>query len=156
MISKLGIGEAAPGDTSDVLSMLRGLLADDSETPGHKANATMDAAMKNLLEFYKGNREALTSGEYKLSDPMVADAFLENLAAKMMFKLDPRDIAYAAALAVHRYAGLLETWAPQYLAAAKGEDEMDLDAATTPEAKLAVTDAVNADVPPAHKTGMYL
>lgn len=111
----------------------------------------MDETVRLLLDFLKQE-----DGKHEAPATAVATReACERDAGVLMFKCKPGTLAISLAVLSRRYAILLEQWAELYAKAAIGEDDtVDLDAATTAEAKVAVT---RATAPASeHKTGMYL
>lgn len=128
----------------------------DSEDPNTAAQERMDQQILKIMEIhrtYLGNAQ-----EYNVElagSPQGKEAVSEAIAGILMFKQNPPAIAFTLALLIDRYVQLLDQWAELYVKMADDPDkEMDLDAATTAESKVAVTDA--AARVHSERTGMYL
>lgn len=118
--------------------------------PEADAQDLMDGSVKILLEFIASENEKHGTPETSLE----MAAATERDAGRLMYKCRPATIAVTLSTITRRYAILLEQWATLYARAAIGDDDtIDLDAATTAEAKAAVTRATRE---PEHRTGMYI
>jgi hypothetical protein len=137
------------GDAAEFLTSLLSLSATEPD-PEVMAQEALDSAVKIMLDFI-----AQEDRIHGIPDDVVdlADA-CERDAGKMMYRCQPKTLALTLTILARRYVILLDQWATLYAKAAIGDDDtIDLDAATTAEAKLAVTRATaNSE----HETGMYL
>jgi hypothetical protein len=161
MIKQVFQGNA--DEAEDFIRDLFGSLKEDQPNPEDEAAQLMDDVARNLLTFLKSHTDGITAmaparAAETLDSAMGRHALAEALAGQFMFKLDQRSLAFALGVIIQRYAGLLDQWADLYVRAVQDPDAdpaINLDSATTPESKTAVTEAaaVQGVEPP---TGMYL
>jgi hypothetical protein len=140
--------KAFPGLAADPAAFLAQLLGEPAD-PETEAVNRMDETARILLELViqEDEKHGAPQSSVELLEACERDA------ARLMFTLKQSTVALSLTVFVRRYAILLERWAELYAKAAVGEDDtIDLDAATTAEARAAVTRATS----PEHKTGMYL
>jgi hypothetical protein len=100
------------------------------------------AMMLGRLADKRAGLDEITEDEaqrQRLRQPTAMHKLAETMAADLMFREDPAAIAYAAQLMTQRYQELLIQWSTLYATVAAQTDlAIDLDAAQTPEQKLAV------------------
>jgi hypothetical protein len=144
------------GDAPDFIKNLFG--AGEPKDPEAEAMKSMDDAVDLMLRQYKDRAKNVTEGSTnmldKLNTPRGRSALAEGMAGDLMFRQDPAAIAYTLAVLTGRYIDLLDAWSTLYVKATIDDDDtVDLDSATTAEAKAAVTaHSTDSD----HRTGMYL
>lgn len=132
--------------------------AREPKDPEAETMKEMDNAVRLLLEQYKDRAGDITKDSKDMLDtlntPRGRSMLAEGIAGNLMFRQNPAAIAYTLAVLTGRYIDLLDAWSTLYVKATIGDDDtVDLDSATTAEARAAVT-AHSTD--PDHRTGMYL
>lgn len=126
------------------------------------AQAEMDGQVEKILAFYTGKmataRHPSVNVDGITDTPRGREALAEAMAGELMFRQNPAAIAFTLTVLTGRYVDLLDQWADLYVRAAEDVDVdgINLDAATTPESKLAVTRATEVKAGDDHRTGMYL
>jgi hypothetical protein len=136
------------GNNDDAVDFLKSFLGIGTEPdPETLAQEAMDASAKIMLDFIVQEDKAHGVPDNAV-DLMNA---CERDAGKMMYRCRPQTLALSLIVLARRYTTVLEQWATLYARAAIGDDDiLDLDSATTAEAKAAVTRVSE------HRTGMYL
>lgn len=155
-----GVVTIGMDDAPDFLKRMFGKAA-TPKTPDETATETMDNAMTTILDWYRDRRAMAGSAfgvtEEALAAPHAMHTIAEGLAGEAMFRTSPATVAYSLLVMTARYDRLLAEWAELYTRMAKDVDEdgLNLDAATTPESKLAVT-KISEKAGEEHRPGMYL
>lgn len=148
----------ASGLPADFLKEIFG--PDAKVDPDAQATDLMDEAVARLLGFLNESLDTLRKGGIEsLQTPTELDTFLEGVAGRLLFRAKaPSSLAFGVAILAYRYQELLKSWATLYVAAAKDVDELavNLDAAATPESKLAVTGAAKTKGDTTPAPGLYL
>jgi hypothetical protein len=147
-------------DLEDAPAFIKELLGVPDKDPEAEAQETMDKQVAQILDFYRSKRDLaveMAPAGISMESARGRDTLASALAGELMFKQNPSAIAFTLTVLTGRYLDLLDQWATLYVKAAADADgdEINLDAATNPETKTAVTKAATAqDV---HlPTGMYL
>jgi hypothetical protein len=145
------VREALDKDPAAFLALLMG-EGESKPDPEAEDRERMDSMVNILLDFVsqQDSKQGVPQTAVELAEACERDA------GRLMYKCTPAVVAVSLITITRRYAALLQQWAELYAKAAIGDDDtIDLDAATTSEAKDAVTRATGGIIPE-HKTGMYL
>lgn len=156
-------------DVDGLPDFLKRIMGGDApEDPDEKAVKDMDKSVGLALDWFRrrlidAGRHTKLDGE-SLDSPAVLDVALQTFAGELLYRAENMgSLAYTFMVTLYRYNALLEQWADLYVRAAGDPDEVgvNLDQATTPESKLAVTNLTgktdpNSSADADHGTGFYL
>lgn len=121
--------------------------------PETKAEQDINESIQTTLAFVRGRLQDATGigiSSESMNNWVVQNKMAEMLAGEMLFRVNAQSLAYGLAVMTMRYDAVLAQWAELYARAAEDVNDKDvnLDAATTPEAKLAVSKVTNTATPP--------